>query len=49
MNHADWTRVPTLTGTHARLEPLPGLGHLAHEEAPGDVTARIAAFLAETG
>ena len=22
MNHADWTRVPTLAGTHARLEPL---------------------------
>lgn len=22
MNHADWTRVPTLDGTHARLEPL---------------------------
>ncbi|WP_449466501.1 GNAT family N-acetyltransferase [Stenotrophomonas humi] len=22
MNHADWTKVPTLTGAHARLEPL---------------------------
>lgn len=22
MNHADWTRVPALAGTHARLEPL---------------------------
>lgn len=22
MNHADWNRVPTLDGTHARLEPL---------------------------
>ncbi|TFZ44428.1 N-acetyltransferase [Stenotrophomonas maltophilia] len=22
MNHADWTRVPTLAGAHARLEPL---------------------------
>ncbi|MEG2803504.1 GNAT family protein [Stenotrophomonas sp.] len=22
MNHADWTRVPTLDGTHVRLEPL---------------------------
>ena len=22
MNHADWTRVPTLAGTHTRLEPL---------------------------
>ncbi|WP_269790812.1 GNAT family N-acetyltransferase [Stenotrophomonas sp. Iso1] len=22
MNHADWTKVPTLSGSHARLEPL---------------------------
>lgn len=33
----------------ARLEVLPGLGHLAHEEAPEQAAARIAAFLAERG
>jgi len=27
MNHADWTKVPTLAGTHARLEPLQ-MGHI---------------------
>lgn len=27
MNHADWTKVPTLTGSHARLEPLK-MGHI---------------------
>jgi magnesium chelatase accessory protein len=32
---------------NARLDVLPGLGHLAHEEAPGEAAARIAAFLAE--
>ncbi len=31
----------------ARLEVLPGLGHLAHEEAPETVAALIAGFLAE--
>ena len=31
---------------HGRAEILPGLGHLAHEEAPAEVGARIAAFLA---
>lgn len=31
----------------ARLDVLPGLGHLAHEEAPDKAAARIAAFLAE--
>ncbi len=31
----------------ARLDVLPGLGHLAHEEAPDKGAARIAAFLAE--
>ncbi|MDT8281077.1 MAG: alpha/beta fold hydrolase, partial [Erythrobacter sp.] len=31
----------------ATLEIIPGLGHLAHEEAPGKVAALIAAFLAE--
>jgi magnesium chelatase accessory protein len=32
-----------------RLDVLPGLGHLAHEEAPEQVAALIAAFLAEHG
>jgi magnesium chelatase accessory protein len=31
----------------ARLEVLPGLGHLAHEEAPEKAAALIAAFLAQ--
>jgi magnesium chelatase accessory protein len=31
----------------ARVAPMPGLGHLAHEEAPGDIAARIAAFARE--
>lgn len=31
---------------HARLDVLPGLGHLAHEEAPEQAAALIAAFLA---
>jgi magnesium chelatase accessory protein len=30
----------------ARLDVIAGLGHLAHEEAPQDIAARIAAFLA---
>ena len=30
-----------------RLVPLPGLGHLAHEERPADVAALIHAFLEE--
>lgn len=33
----------------ARLELLPGLGHLAHEEAPEKVAALIAAFLSAHG
>jgi len=33
----------------ARLEVLPGLGHLAHEEAPEQTHALIAAFLAAQG
>ena len=32
---------------NARLDVLPGLGHLAHEEAPGKAAALIATFLAE--
>ena len=32
---------------NARLNVLPALGHLAHEEAPDKAAARIAAFLAE--
>ena len=32
---------------NGRLVPLPGLGHLAHEERPADVAALIHAFLEE--
>lgn len=39
---ANWLR-------HARLEVLPSLGHLAHEEAPEKVQAQIAAFLTMHG
>ncbi len=45
----DWAKDAARWLPDARLEPLPGLGHLAHEEAPGEAAARIAAFLAETG
>lgn len=34
---------------HAKLEVLPGLGHLAHEERPEEVAALIEAFLAAQG
>ena len=33
----------------AQLEILPGLGHLAHEEAPGHVAALIEAFARQIG
>lgn len=43
----DWAREAQGWLAHARLEVLPGLGHLAHEEAPETVAALISAFLAE--
>lgn len=42
-----WAREAQGWLAHARLDVLPGLGHLAHEEAPDKIAARIAAFLAE--
>ena len=45
----DWARDAAGWLPNARLELLPRLGHLAHEEAPQDTAARIAAFLAEAG
>ena len=44
-----WARDAAGWLAQARLEVLPGLGHLAHEEAPEQAAARIAAFLAERG
>lgn len=44
----DWARDAQGWLPDARLNVLPGLGHLAHEEAPDVAAARIAAFLAET-
>ncbi len=41
----DWARDAAGWLPDARLELLSGLGHLAHEEAPEKVAARIAAFL----
>ena len=43
----DWARDAQGWLRQARLEVLPGLGHLAHEEAPDRAAALIAAFLAE--
>lgn len=41
----DWARDAASWLPNARLELRPGLGHLAHEEAPQDTAAHIAAFL----
>jgi len=43
----DWARDAAGWLPKARLEVLPGLGHLAHEEAPEKAQALIAAFLAQ--
>jgi magnesium chelatase accessory protein len=43
----EWAREVQGWLPNARLDVLPGLGHLAHEEAPGEAATRIAAFLAE--
>ncbi|MFL0670045.1 MAG: alpha/beta fold hydrolase BchO [Erythrobacter sp.] len=42
----DWTREASAWLKTARLEVLPGLGHLAHEEAPEQAAALIREFLA---
>ncbi len=42
----DWARDAASWLPNARLDVLPGLGHLAHEEAPEKVAALIAGFLA---
>jgi magnesium chelatase accessory protein len=41
-----WAREAQGWLANARLDVLPGLGHLAHEEAPEKAAALIAAFLA---
>jgi len=41
-----WAREAQGWLREARLDVLPGLGHLAHEEAPEKVAAQIAGFLA---
>ncbi|PLK22406.1 alpha/beta hydrolase [Porphyrobacter sp. TH134] len=43
----DWARDAAGWLAGARLDVLAGLGHLAHEEAPEQAAALIAAFLAE--
>lgn len=45
----DWARDAAGWLPDARLELLPGLGHLAHEEAPEQAAALIAGFLAGHG
>lgn len=42
-----WAREAQGWLANARLDVLPGLGHLAHEEAPEQAAALITAFLAE--
>jgi magnesium chelatase accessory protein len=42
----DWAREAQGWLANARLDVLPGLGHLAHEEAPEKAAALITAFLA---
>lgn len=44
----DWARDAASWLPNARLDVLPRLGHLAHEEAPELVAAQIATFLAAT-
>ena len=44
-----WAREAQGWLREARLDVLPGLGHLAHEEAPDKVAALIAGFLAAQG
>ena len=44
-----WARDAQNWLADARLDALSGLGHLAHEEAPDKVAAKIAAFLTQHG
>jgi magnesium chelatase accessory protein len=44
-----WARDAQNWLADARLDVLSGLGHLAHEEAPDKVAAKIAAFLTQHG
>lgn len=43
-----WAKDAASWLANARLEVLPSLGHLAHEEAPDTIAAQITAFCAET-
>ena len=45
----DWARDAQGWLPNARLDVLPGLGHLAHEEAPEKVAGLITAFLTQRG
>jgi magnesium chelatase accessory protein len=45
----DWARDAQGWLPNARLDVLPGLGHLAHEEAPDKVAGLITAFLTQHG
>lgn len=42
----DWARDAARWLRNAQLDVLPALGHLAHEEAPQDIAARVTAYLA---